>query len=375
MKILWDGTAIDLKITGMVNYSLTIIEHIVNLYPDDEYYVILKPGFRGYYLLPKDVAIFEHRIPTIGVLREIKYLKLAGKITSDFDVFHCLTGNWPIALNSGICTFHDLRYFSRPESYYGLSCVKSFYLRSVFKKALKACDKIIAVSNATREDIIKYGNHEFRDDISVIHHGFNPCIHPLASEETLSKLNIRKPYILFVGELKKHKNTVGLVKSFNIFKDSYDKHDTQLVIVGKEYAGALRKIQKIGSRNINITGYISQEELMCLYHNASLFALLSFVEGFGFPLLEAMYHNLPIICSNIPSLSEVAGDAAIMVAPDNYEQIARTFAQTLNDEQLRKDLRRKTRQRLEAFKWETAARDTYGIYKEYLAKTSKKWKA
>lgn len=374
MKVLWDGTGIAAKMTGMANYSLNIIEHIVKLNPCNEYHVILRPSFRDYCVLPQEVEVFEDRISNIGVIREIKYLKLARKIARSFDVFHCLTGNWPIALNKGICTFHDLRYFSRPESYYGLSRVKSFYLRLVFKNAVKACDKIIAVSNSTKADIIKYGNTAAEDDITVIYHGIATNTQPEQPGETLSKLSIRQPYILFVGELKRHKNIIGLIKAFNIFKAVHDKHNTQLVIVGKKHAGFLNEIDTDTLSAIKFTGHVDHEYLALVYHNASLFTLLSFVEGFGFPLLEAMYHNLPIICSDIPSLSEVAGDAAIKVAPDNYDQIARAFAQILNDEQLRKDLVRKSKQRLEAFKWETAARDTYTIYKEYLFKASKKRK-
>jgi glycosyltransferase involved in cell wall biosynthesis len=364
MKVLWDGTGIAAEMDGMTNYSLNIIDHIVKLNPDNDYYVILKPGFQDYRILPKQVKVFKHRIPNIGLIREIKYLRVARKIANDFDVFHCLTGNWPRALNKGICTFHDLRYFSCPESYYGLSCLKSFYLKTAFKNAVKACDKMIAISNSTKADIIKYGN-VVEDDITVIYHGIATNTQPEHLGENLSKLGICQPYILFVGELKRHKNFIGVIKAFNIFKTVYDKHNTQLVIVGKKHAGFLDEINTDTLYAIKFTGYVDNEYLALLYHNASLLALLSFVEGFGFPLLEAMYHNLPIICSDISSLSEVAGDAAIKVVPNDYDQVARAFAQVLNDEQLRKDLVRKGKQRLEAFKWETAAQSIYEIYRKY----------
>lgn len=374
MKILWDGTGIAAKMTGMVNYSLNLINEIVKLNPDNDYYVVLRPDFRDYDLLPRCVKTFNHRITNLGIIREIRYKRIAREIENEFDIFHCLTGSWPIAMNKGICTFHDLRYFSCPESYYGLSRLKSFYLRLVFKNAVKACDKIIAVSNSTKADIIKYGNTATEDDITVIYHGFAMNTQLEQPGETLSKLGIHQPYILFVGELKRHKNIIGLIKAFNIFKAVHDKHNTQLVIVGKKHAAFLNEIDTDTLSAIKFTGYVDHEYIALLYHNASLFTLLSFVEGFGFPLLEAMYHNLPIICSDISSLSEVAGDAAIKVTPNDYDQIARAFAQILNDEQLRKDLVRKGKQRLEAFKWETAARDTYTIYKEYFSKTSKKRK-
>jgi glycosyltransferase involved in cell wall biosynthesis len=360
--------------TGMANYSLNLISEIVKLNPDNNYYVVLRPDFRDYDLLPRGVKIFNHRITNLGIIREIKYLKLAGKISSDFDVFHCLTGNWPIAMNKGICTFHDLRYFSCPESYYGLSRVKSFYLRLVFKNAVKSCDKIIAVSNSTKADIIKYGNTSAEDNITVIYHGIATNTLPEQSGETLSKLGICQPYILFVGELKRHKNIIGLIKAFNIFKAVHDKHNTQLVIVGKKHTAFLKKIDTDTLSAITFTGHIDNDHLALLYQNASLFTLLSFVEGFGFPLLEAMHHNLPIICSDISSLAEVAGDAAVKVAPDDYDQAARAFAQTLDDERLRKELVSKGKQRLEAFKWKNAAQDTYRTYQEYLSKASKKRK-
>jgi len=366
MKILWDGTGIGSKMTGMVNYSLNLIDRMVKLYPNNNYNIILRPTFHNTNLLPANVRILKHRVPNLGLTRELKYLTVLRKITAKhFDVFHCLTGNWPVSLRGGICTFHDLRYFSHPDSYFGSSYLKCLYLRTAFKNALNACNQIIAVSESTKAQIIKYAGGRLRNPVTVIRHGFNPHL----QEDThacFPRLDNLKPYILFVGEMKKHKNLPVLVHAFHIFKNHYDTHHTSLVIVGKKHQDTLQAIRKIRTRNIVITGHVTNSQLLSLYRNASVFALLSLVEGFGLPLLEAMHHNVPIICSNIPALTEVAADAAITVCPNDPQPVARTFARLLDDPQLQKHLRTKGRRRLAEFNWKQTAEKTYQIYQQYL---------
>ena len=374
MRVLWDGTGIAAERTGMSNYSASIIENIVKLYPANEYHVILKPGGCGDYAVPHGVTVFERRIPNLGIRRELEYLRLGGTIASHFDVFHCLTGNWPLAMKRGICTFHDVRYFSRPNSYDGFSWGKSLYLRGAMRNAMRRCSRIIAISSATRDEIVRYGRLKDANHISVIHHGFTPQVDMPASDQFLSRMRIRKPYILYVGELKRHKNVVGLVRAFNAFKARYDKSVTQLVLVGKKHAATLEEIERIKSEDVRIMGHLPAGNLACLYQNASLFALLSFIEGFGFPLLEAMHYGVPIICSNIPALTEVAGDAAVAVSPEatHCEQTAAVFARVLNDHELRQELQKEAEQRIRMFRWEETARRTYAVYQDYLATVSRK---
>jgi len=364
-QILFDGTGMISKETGMSKYCINIVNHIMESFPKNEYSIILHPGFSNLELLPKSIKVLAPRVPHFGLRRQLLYIKLRETIISKFDIFHCLTGRWPFPIRGGINTLHDLRFLPRYSEHNILNQSKRKYLKYNLNYSLKFCDKIICVSSSTKNDVLSL-NDKYQDKYIVVHHGFDPIQLPADEKSQAFQLPVlSSPFILFVGEMQRnHKNAKGLIEGFIAFKQQYDKWNTKLVLAGQGKASILKSIPDEFREDINIVGYVDKNKLYHLYSQASIFALLSFVEGFGFPLLEAMSFKVPIICSNIPSLSETAGNAALKVDPLNKEQISQAFFSILDSHDLRTDLINKGKTRLLDFNWEKTAKLTYEIYKD-----------
>jgi glycosyltransferase involved in cell wall biosynthesis len=171
-----------------------------------------------------------------------------------------------------------------------------------------------------------------------------------------------------VGEKRPHKNLEGLIKAFAIFKEKYDKWNTYLTIVGKRYSSYneyMTLAESLGvAENLIFTGFIFDEYLKALYSEAEILLLVSFYEGFGIPILEAMECGTPVITSNVSSMPEVAGDAAILVNPYNIQEIVEKMNNIMNSNILKKQLIENGVKRVKQFSWETTARQTLEIYNE-----------
>jgi len=364
MRILFDATAIVQYKTGMSNYIANILQNICNLYPGHEYTAIVNPNFHDSNMLHPKINIFSRRIGPIGIMRDVVYYTIRKQIMRDYDIFHCLSEQWPRCLKRGICTIHDLR-FRQKDSYGGLSWLKRKYFKNLIGGAVRNADKIIAVSQSTKSDIIDIFGDEYSGKIEIVYHGLERQISKGGDWDTLAiKYNIKGPYVLSVGEIRRHKNFHTLISAFKIFKKRYDKWNTKLVIAGKERDKSLiSKMRNIAGSDIVLTGHVPQSELTALYSNSRLFVLISIAEGFGFPVLEAMNHNVPVICSNISALDEIAANAAVKVDPCNYEDIAEKIYKLLNDEGLRMALIAKGMERLKQFSWDKAAKKLMCVYK------------
>jgi len=183
---------------------------------------------------------------------------------------------------------------------------------------------------------------------------------------------LKKPYILYVGEKRPHKNLEGLIKAFSLFKKK-DKWNTCLVLTGERYQNYkdyLFLIEKLGlKKDVSLIENVSDKELTSLYFHADLFALLSFSEGFGLPVLEAMKFGVPVIISDIDALKEVAGNAALVVNPENFEETAKTIFRLFSSPKRRDELIEKGYLRLKNFSWRKTARETLEVYEEVYQKT------
>ncbi len=179
-----------------------------------------------------------------------------------------------------------------------------------------------------------------------------------------------QPYILFVSTLEPRKNVVGLVQAFNRLKQTLDIPH-RLVLVGRkgwDYQPIFAEIARSPwTHHINHLDYLSDAAVAWLYRRAAVFAFPSHYEGFGLPVLEAMTLGAPVVTSNTSSLPEVAGDAAILVDPDDVAAIADGIAQVLQDPQLRDRLIQRGRQQARRFSWESTALATLKAYRGLLA--------
>ena len=262
-----------------------------------------------------------------------------------------------------VVTVHDLAFLIFPDHF---TRKDKFLLNFHTKRAIKMADKIIAPSEATKKDIIKfYGVN--RDKIEVIWHGVTPPSPPLSEGEN-SKFNY--PYILFVGSIQPRKNIAGLIEAFELVKKSRDEALPRLYLVvcgGRGWmADKIYKRAKESefSSDIVFTGSVSNKERDELYKNALIFVFPSLYEGFGLPVLEAMNYGVPCVVGNNSSLSEIAGENALLVNANDSADIAEKINLLISDSELRKDLSQRGIENAKRFSWNKAAEKMLEVFEE-----------
>ena len=237
---------------------------------------------------------------------------------------------------------------------------------SLTEGKIKKSDKIITVSETTKNDIIK----RFKvpeDKISIIHLGLSTVFRRTINTDILLKYGITKKYILFVGNIEPKKNLVRLLKAY--YEVVCTKNIThQLVIAGKKawkYKEVFRTVHSLKLQNkVIFTGYFPEKDLPALYSMADLFVFPSIYEGFGIPPLEAMACEIPVLASNTGALPEITGGNCLMVDPYNVNDIANGIHHLLTNENLRREYIVKGKKWVKQFTWERAARMTMKIYEE-----------
>ena len=269
-----------------------------------------------------------------------------------------------------VISIMDLSYLHFPE----LFADRDLYqLKNWTQYSIKKAAHIITISNSSKNDIIKaYRIPE--DRVTVIYPGIkevttlNPHVYSMS--ELKSKYLISDNYLLSVGTLQPRKNTARLIEAFAKLKKSkkFDKSDIMLVVVGKKgwlYEDILAAPERFGvTESVKFLDFVSDEDLASLYKNAQCYVFPSLYEGFGLPVLEAMKFDCPVITSNISSLPEAAGDAALYVNPLDVDDIAKKIEKILENKELRKDLIKKGREQIKKFSWEKSAKETLQILQQ-----------
>ena len=276
-------------------------------------------------------------------------------------------GRYAFFLNKPfIITVHDIiRYFDLKG--YGLYIQQPnfrdrIYLELDYRGIRKAL-KIIAVSNTTKNDLVKYLRVPERN-IAVVYEGVDHRVFRPIEHRPLND-----PYILFVGSEQPRKNLRGLLRAFAILKRR-GLRGLKLIKVGSPgneafRAETLRIVKILGlESDVIFTGYVPESDLPYYYSGASCFVFPSLYEGFGLPVLEAMACGCPVIVSKIPSLMEVAGDAALKVDPLNAEELADALHEVLTNKELKEELRARGLNRAKMFSWEKTAEETLKVYRE-----------
>jgi len=286
----------------------------------------------------------------------------------------------------------DLSYLHFPE----LFAEKDLYqLKNWTKYSVQNAAHVITISNSSKNDIIKAYNIP-KERVSVVYPGIkevttlNPHVYSMS--ELKSKYKISENYILSVGTLQPRKNTTRLIEAFSRVVQHYSSsgakrsregkefsqssnNNLQLVIVGKKgwlYEDILAAPKKFGVEDrVKFLDFVSGDDLVSLYKNAQCYVFPSLYEGFGLPVLEAMKFDCPVITSNVSSLPEAAGDAALYVNPLDVDDIAKKIEKILEDGELRKELVKKGREQVKKFSWEKSARETLAILQQVARKKEK----
>ncbi len=258
-----------------------------------------------------------------------------------------------------VVTIHDLGYLHYPEG-------RSSYLRLSTAWSARAAAHLIAVSEATRSDLVR-ALHVPPAKIAVIHHGvderFRLVTDPAALGAIRERYGLVGPYVLYVGTLRPRKNLVRLVEAFA--RLSIGEGRLWLVLAGRKGGltdETLAAVKRLGlTDRVLFTGYVPDEDAPLLMAGARLFVLPSLYEGFGLPVLEAMACGVPVVCANVASLPEVAGDAALLVDPTDVAALAEAMRQALTDTDLRRDLIARGFRQAARFSWDRCAAETLAV--------------
>jgi glycosyltransferase involved in cell wall biosynthesis len=267
-----------------------------------------------------------------------------------------------------VVTIHDLVSFLFPET---VPRKYSLYMRLMTRLAARSADRIIAVSEATKADLVRTLRVPVTK-IAVIHEAVGPeFARPLPSGAVgavAERYGLRSPYCLFVGNLEPRKNLPRLIEAFAEVRRRLARspRPPQLVLVGTRawlHSGILRAVESRGlGADVVFTDYVPLADLPALYAGATCFVFPSLYEGFGLPVLEAMAAGAPVVAARAGSIPEVAGDAALLVDAQRSGELATALETLLTDAPLRERLIERGRARAARFDWETVARQTLAIY-------------
>ncbi len=338
MRIALDATySLDRNLSGVGVYSREILFGLARSHPQDQFLFCYRPH--------RFLRSFRDPLPRNAARRLLRGAPNA-------DVFHALNQRVDAPARRTVTTFHDLFVitgeYSTPE-------FRARFAEQA-REAARHSDLIIAISRFTAGQVEEFLGVE-PSRIRVIPHGVHV---PSAVEPKLPRQNL----VLFVGAIQRRKNIRRLVQAFERMPASW-----RLSLAGAaDGFGAAEELRAIESSprkgDIDVLGYITQMELEALYRRARIFAFPSLDEGFGMPVLEAMANSVPVITSRRSALPEVAGDAALLVNPDDPEEIAAALVRLASDEALCDELARRGRERALQFSWESALDRTWEVYRE-----------
>ncbi len=361
-NILIDGTTISSQMDGLSQYILNIVSWL-----DVEkanFTFIVRPNECPIDYLEKftakGISIEEVVIAPIGPIRELQFLLFFMKNRRKYDAAFFPSNQFPVfATLPSLYTIHDLIYEQFPEQLGKLSGLKRLFLHWNVKVGLRKANKVIAVSDYTRQEIIKYHGEKHKDKIEVIHEGWEHLSKPLPLTV------IQKPwlnYIFYVGNSRGHKNLINLLYAIFKIKDKLPQNYGVLICgntisLQKKYQELIEKINR-QRQIISFTGWVSDEELIDYFSKANAFIFPSLSEGFGIPVLEAFYYQVPTLLSNQGSLPEVAGDSAIYFNPNDKSDIAGKIMDFIkNEDDIAPKLKLKGTERLKKFGWQKASNE------------------
>jgi glycosyltransferase involved in cell wall biosynthesis len=277
----------------------------------------------------------------------------------------------PLTSCPTVVTIHDCIHLRFPQ--YLPNRRSHLYARVMMTTAARRAKRILTVSQASKEDILRYLRVP-ASKIEVIYNALDARLAaPPTTDEILrvrERFQLNAPFVLYAGNIKPHKNVDRLIEAFAIArKDRGD--DLKLMIIGDEiskYPNLRRLVHRFQlHQHVRFLGFVPDATLAVLYRLAAVFVFPSLYEGFGLPPLEAMASGTAVITSNVSSLPEVVGDAALLIDPMNPAAIAQAMRRVLEDSELRADLIRRGCERVKAFSWERSVARTLQVYEEVLS--------
>ncbi|MEO0091183.1 MAG: glycosyltransferase family 1 protein [candidate division WOR-3 bacterium] len=369
MKIAIDALSAKSLYHGMGNYVFNLIQHLASISTSNHYTVFKRPGVFSDYK-ETNVCFIEIGIPlTLRVFWEHLYLPSVLK-KAQIDLFWGPSNFLP---NRKVCryvvTIHDLSSFIMPKTY---SYLRRKYYQQIIYTSLRSADFIITDSESSKRDLLTYFNVA-KDKIKVIYCGLNEIFLKSPSIESTrivrNKYRLPDEYIFTLGVLEPKKNTQRLLWAYTQLKTSLKSLPPLLISGSRKYGWKNRSFFRMVKElnlidSVIFTDFVEQKDLPSVYSCACLFVLPSLYEGFGLPVIEAMACGVPVITSNVSSLPEIAGNAAILVNPYDVNEIAQAIKNVLSNRQLQQEMREKGIENAKRFSWEKSAISLLEVFEQ-----------
>lgn len=381
LKVTIDATPILSKPSGVGIYIFKLINSLHTLQQQQNEFEIgisYQPSWRNWllnkftppesissysnlYILPIPLQISSRLslIPGSPLFNFEKYLGFPDVVHgTNYSVFPCKG-------TVKLMTIYDLTFIKHPE--YVNSSVTAYAKR--VQQSLQWTDAVLTISESSKQDIVEY----LQISPELVY------VTPLASRYHINYLtedlidrvdkhtnyDFSQPYLLFVSTIEPRKNVFSIISAFERLKEQ-NKIPHNLVLIGQKgwkYESIFQQIEcSRWRKNIHHLDYLSDELVALFYSRAEVFVYPSHYEGFGLPVLEAMTLGTPVVTSNTSALPEVAGDAAMLIDPDNLEELVDAILQIIEDSQFRDGLVKKGKDRAKLFSWERTARETLQVY-------------
>lgn len=370
MKVAIDARVMNNKPTGVENYtdnllseyrknneiSFTVFltKEIADKYKENNFNVIIGPSWHAKIAREWFLNITLNSIVNSG----------------NINIFHSVENICPLNKIKAktVVTVQDIGPFLYPET---LGKFHRERMRMYIRHAINNADMIITPTNAVANEIKEIYKIK-NNNISVVYHGISEYFYSDKVNDyksIISQLGINRPYLLCVGTIQPRKNLENVFKAFKIISEKA-KNEIMLIHVGSLgwlYKSTLELKNSYKMKDsIKMLGYVDLRTLKILYENALAFMYLSKYEGFGLPIIEAMACGVPVITSNIPALSEVAGDAGVLVNPNSPEEIASSTGRIIEDTETSRLISIKSRKRAALFTSKMMAESTIKVYKNIM---------
>lgn len=378
MKIGFDGKRAVFNMTGLGNYSRTLLRSLCQYYSDNQYF-LYTPAYEHNQRLDflqqsNNISV---RTPQTLMSRSCKPLWRSYLVGHDLEsdgieLFHGLSNELPYAVTrsgaKSIVTIHDLIFLRYPELY---SRIDRKIYRSKVNYACRSANLIVAVSEQTRQDIIGFLDVD-PVRIKVVYQSCDPIFYLDADEAYRRKVRERhalpSQYLLYVGTIERRKNLLGIVKALTLLKPGLDVH---LVVIGRGRSYKEEVLTYIQAQGLTPRVYFLTDVLFAdfpaIYQMASAFVLPSLFEGFGIPITEALWSRCPVITSVGGCFAEAGGPSSIYIDPENDAALAKEIARVLEDGDLANKMRADGYAYVQRFRDETIAAAMIGLYREIMS--------
>jgi glycosyltransferase involved in cell wall biosynthesis len=360
---------------GVGTYIRNVVRTLGRLDLDNTYYLIGAPG------KVQEIGVLPANFQTVAVTSAERTVRGYREFRTVLRGLNCDLVHFPNLFSVPralpcpyVMTVHDmLEHLSRAREQSGFWRSLHFQLT---RRVLRGAERIFAVSNFTKAEIEKLFEIP-SDRIEVVYNAIDERFlhgHATAADRELiaQRYQVTYPFLLYAGRVSPHKNVTRMIEAFSALKAELEKEqlypDLKLIIIGDDLSGNpdLRRtvVRSAVQNDVRFLGFIPIDVLRIFYDEAKLFVFPSLYEGFGLPPLEAMAHGTPVVTSNVSSLPEVVGRAAVLVNPENVFEIMRALHRVLTDRALRDRMKDRGYQQVARFSWEKSVRRIVDVYRQ-----------